>query len=233
MDAGIPVIELDRKSVGDPGKDYTAFIGGDNYKIAEAAGQYTATKLLPDGGRSCRARRPAELDPGSRAPERVQGRVKGNPKIQWSPSRRRLAARQGADCFRGDAAGPSRHQDGLCQQRHDGGRARVSPPRAAGKEGQIADHRHRCLRAGGRHPRRCRRRVAATFTYPTGAKEAIDMAKSILLDCASEVPTVVTVDTTAITPENAKSMMGNLRPKEKVPGDGRLSISARHSAISG
>ncbi|TIS51607.1 MAG: ABC transporter substrate-binding protein, partial [Mesorhizobium sp.] len=25
MDAGIPVIELDRKTVGDPGKDYTAF----------------------------------------------------------------------------------------------------------------------------------------------------------------------------------------------------------------
>ena len=30
MKAGIPVIELDRKTVGDPGKDYTAFIGGDN-----------------------------------------------------------------------------------------------------------------------------------------------------------------------------------------------------------
>ena len=35
MKAGIPVIELDRKTVGDPGKDYTAFIGGDNFKIAE------------------------------------------------------------------------------------------------------------------------------------------------------------------------------------------------------
>ena len=34
MKAGIPVIELDRKTVGEPGKDYTAFIGGDNYKIA-------------------------------------------------------------------------------------------------------------------------------------------------------------------------------------------------------
>ena len=50
MDAGIPVIELDRKTVGDPGKDYTAFIGGDNYKIAEEAGKYTAKTLLPDGG---------------------------------------------------------------------------------------------------------------------------------------------------------------------------------------
>ena len=32
MKAGIPVIELDRKTNGDPGKDYTAFIGGDNFK---------------------------------------------------------------------------------------------------------------------------------------------------------------------------------------------------------
>ena len=34
------------------------------------------------------------------------------------------------------------------------------------------------------------------------------MAKAILLDCAESVPTTVTVPTTAITPDNAKSMMG-------------------------
>src|ERR1700733_5011307 len=50
MKAGIPVIELDRKTVGDAGKDYTAFIGGDNFKIAEEAGKYVADKLLPQGG---------------------------------------------------------------------------------------------------------------------------------------------------------------------------------------
>ena len=50
---------------------------------------------------------------------------------------------------------------------------------------------------------------AATFTYPTGGPQAIEMAKSILLDCAESVPTTVTVPTTAITPDNAKSMMGN------------------------
>jgi ribose transport system substrate-binding protein len=49
---------------------------------------------------------------------------------------------------------------------------------------------------------------AATFTYPTGAKEAIDMAKSILPDCASTVTPKVTVATMAITPENAKQLMG-------------------------
>ena len=49
---------------------------------------------------------------------------------------------------------------------------------------------------------------AATFTYPTGAPEAIAMAKSILLDCAASVPTTVTVPTLAITDKNAKSLMG-------------------------
>src|SRR5271165_3474915 len=48
--AGIPVIELDRKTLGDPGKDYTAFIGGDNFKIAQEAGKYVAGMLLKDGG---------------------------------------------------------------------------------------------------------------------------------------------------------------------------------------
>jgi ribose transport system substrate-binding protein len=35
------------------------------------------------------------------------------------------------------------------------------------------------------------------------------MAKSTLLDCATSVEPTVTVATTAITPENAKQMMGN------------------------
>ncbi|TIT86653.1 MAG: ABC transporter substrate-binding protein, partial [Mesorhizobium sp.] len=62
-------------------------------------------------------------------------------------------------------------------------------------------------------PPRCRRPEAkgdwaATFTYPTGAKEAIEMSKKILLDCATSVEPTVTVDTTAITPENAKQLAG-------------------------
>jgi ribose transport system substrate-binding protein len=34
---------------------------------------------------------------------------------------------------------------------------------------------------------------SATFTYPTGGPQAIEMAKAILLDCAESVPTTVTV----------------------------------------
>ena len=72
MDAGIPVIELDRKTVGDPGKDYTAFIGGDNYKIALEAGMYTPRRCCRMAARSpflkgCRApRRPSSGSTASR-----------------------------------------------------------------------------------------------------------------------------------------------------------------------
>src|SRR5207248_9429408 len=48
---------------------------------------------------------------------------------------------------------------------------------------------------------------AATFTYPTGGPEAIEMAKSILLDCAEKVPNVVTVPRTALTPDNDKQLI--------------------------
>ena len=90
MDAGIPVIELDRKTNGEPGKDYTAFIGGDNYKIALAAGEYTAKTLLPDGGEVAVLE---GLPSSTPAVERLNGfkdGVKGNPKIE-------VVAEQAAD----------------------------------------------------------------------------------------------------------------------------------------
>jgi ribose transport system substrate-binding protein len=47
MDAGIPVVVLDRKLIGDK---YTVFIGGDNKKIGQAAGEW-AKKVLGGKGR--------------------------------------------------------------------------------------------------------------------------------------------------------------------------------------
>jgi ribose transport system substrate-binding protein len=210
MDAGIPVIELDRKSVGEPGKEYTAFIGGDNYKIAEAAGQYTATKLLPDGGEVAVLQ---GLPSSTPAVERLNGfkdGVKANPKIQ-------VVAEQAADWLPDKAqtafaAMLQAHPDiKMVYASNDmmAAGARLAA-KGAGKEKQIAIIGTDGLPgpAGGIRAV-AEGEWAATFTYPTGAKEAIDMAKSILLDCATEVPKVVTVETTAITPENAKAMMGN------------------------
>ena len=109
MKAGIPVIELDRKTVGDPGKDYTAFIGGDNFKIAQEAGKYVADKLLPDGGEVAVLE---GLPSSTPAVERLNGFKDGVKANAEDPGRRRaggrLAAGQGPDRLRRDAAGPSR-----------------------------------------------------------------------------------------------------------------------------
>jgi ribose transport system substrate-binding protein len=210
MKAGIPVIELDRKTVGDPGKDYTAFIGGDNFKIAEEAGKYVAGKLLPDGGEVAVLE---GLPSSTPAVERLNGfksGVKENNKIE-------VVAEQAADWL------PDKAQTAFSAmlQAHPNIKAVYASndmmaagarlaAKGAGKDGQI-----KILGTDGLPgPAGGIRAVAegewaATFTYPTGGPEAIEMAKAVLLDCAEKVPTVVTVPTTAITPDNAKQMMGN------------------------
>jgi ribose transport system substrate-binding protein len=209
--AGIPVIELDRKTVGDPGKDYTAFIGGDNFKIAQEAGKYVAGTLLPDGGEVAVLE---GLPSSTPAVERLNGfkdGVKGNSKIQ-------IVAEQAADWM------PDKAQVAFAAilQAHPNIKAlyasndmmaagaRLAAKGAGKKDGDI-----QILGTDGLPgPAGGIRAVAegewaATFTYPTGGPEAIEMAKSILLDCAESVPAVVTVPTLAITPANAKSLIGN------------------------
>jgi ribose transport system substrate-binding protein len=210
MKAGIPVIELDRKTVGDPGKDYTAFIGGDNYKIALEAGEYTAKTLLPGGGDAAVLE---GLPSSTPAVERLNGfkdGVKANGKIvivaeqaaDWLPDKAQVAF----------AAMLQAHPDiKVLYASNDmmAAGARLAA-KGAGKQDQV-----KIIGTDGLPgPAGGIRAVAegdwaATFTYPTGGPEAIAMAKSILLDCAASVPTTVTVPTLAITEKNAKSLMGN------------------------
>lgn len=207
MAAGIPVIELDRQTVGDPGKDYTAFIGGDNYKIAVEAGTYAATKLLPDGGDAAVLE---GLPSSTPAVDRMKGfedGVKANPKIK-------LVAEQAADWL------PDKAQaafSAMLQANPDikvvyaSNDLMASGAYLAAKGAGKADQVKIIGTDGLPGPAGGIRSVAegqwaATFTYPTGAPEAIDMAKQILVDCADKVTTSVTVPTVAITSENAKSL---------------------------
>jgi ribose transport system substrate-binding protein len=90
MKAGIPVIELDRQTNGTPGKDYTAFVGGDNYKIAYEAGTYTAKTLLPDGGDVAVLEGLPSSTPAVQRLNGFKDGVKQNPKIK-------VVAEQAAD----------------------------------------------------------------------------------------------------------------------------------------
>jgi ribose transport system substrate-binding protein len=53
-------------------------------------------------------------------------------------------------------------------------------------------------------------RLQATFVYPTGGREAIDMAKKILIDCVKDVPKTTTLETMLITKENAAQVYAQL-----------------------
>ena len=212
MQAGIPVIELDRRSVGTPGKDYTAFVGGDNYKIAYEAGQYTAKTLLPDGGEVAVIE---GLPSSTPAVERLNGfkdGVKSNPKIQ-------VVAEQAGDWLpdKGEtvfAAMLQAHPDIKVVYASNDLMAAGAylAAKGAGKAGQVKVIGTDGLPGpSGGIAAVARGEWAATFTYPTGAEQALDLARQILLDCASSVPTTVTVPTQAITKENAQQLNATLK----------------------
>jgi ribose transport system substrate-binding protein len=189
------------------GKDYTAFVGGDNTKIAFEAGTYTAKTLLPDGGEVAVLE---GLPSSTPAIERLNGfkeGVKQNPKIE-------VVAEQAADWL------PDKAQTAfaaILQAHPDIKMVYASndmmaagaylAAKGAGKADQIKIIGTDGLPgpAGGIRAV-AQGQWAATFTYPTGAEEALDLAKKILLDCAESVPEVVTVPTQAITKDNAATL---------------------------
>ena len=203
---GVPVIELDRKTVGE---DYTAFVGGDNRAIAKAAGEWAATTLMPEGGEAAILE---GLPSSSPAIERLEGFKEGiatNPKIK-------LVAVQPDDWMEDKAvtvfsAMLQAHPDiKLVYTSND---LAASGAYIAAKQAGKADQVKIIGTDGLPGPSGGIRSVsdgqwAATFTYPTGAAQALELAKKILIDCATEVPRNVVVPTQRIDQTNAKEMYG-------------------------
>ena len=208
MKAGIPVIELDRKTVGEPGKDYTAFIGGDNYKIAYEAGNYMADKLLPNGGEVAVLE---GLPSSTPAVERLNGfkdGVKANPKIK-------VVAEQAADWLPDKAqtafsAMLQAHPDIKAVYASNDMMAAGSYLAAKGagkKDGE--DHRHRrTARPCRRHPGGGLGRVGGDLHLSDRGRRGDRHGQENPARLRRQVPTTVTVPTLAITKENAKSLMG-------------------------
>lgn len=201
--SGIPVIELDRSTEG---QDFTSFVSGDNRAIAKQAGEYAAT-LLPDGGDVAILE---GLPSSSPAIERLQGfeaGVASNPKIK-------VVAVQPVDWMQDKAvtvfsAMLQAHPDiKLVYTSNDlAASGAYIAVKQAGKLGQV-----KIIGTDGLPgPSGGIRSVAdgewaATFVYPTGAAQALDLAKKILIDCATSVPRLVTVPTMRIDPGNAKAI---------------------------
>jgi ribose transport system substrate-binding protein len=200
-DQGIPVIVLDRKVEGDA---YTAFIGGDNVAIGKAAGEFYAKTLLPDGGKVIEI---AGLPGSTPAAERAQGfrdGIASNPKIE-------IVASQPGDWLRekGQSVADAllkAHPDVAAIYAHNDPMAEGAylAAKAAGLETKIKFTGIDALPVPSGGIKAVEQgRLAATFQYATGGREAIDLAKKILVDCTKDVPRSTTLGTMQVTKENA------------------------------
>jgi ribose transport system substrate-binding protein len=209
-DQDIPVIVLDRKVEGDA---YTTFIGADNTEIGRQAGQYVAEELLPDGGNV------VELKglPGSTpAQERADGFREG---IQGTPGIEIVAEgvgdwlrEKGQQQF--EAILQAEEEIDVVYSHNDPmAEGAYLAAEAAGRadEFEIVGIDALPIPSGGIKAVE-EGRLSATFTYPTGGKEAIDAAKKLLIDCA-EVPKEQILDTQLITEENAAQVYSELNAR--------------------
>jgi len=196
MDAGIPVIVLDRKIEGDR---YTCFIGGDNVLIGREAGKYMV-ELLGGKGKVVELR---GLETSTPADERHQGFIEGiagsdidiifDPDCEWlEPKAQRemnsaLARFDQIDAVYGHND-PSAH--GAYQAAKQEGRDRQEAIRFIGIDA-LPHEGVKYVQEGI---------LDATLQYPTGGAQAIDIALRIL--GGEDVPKSITLGTRLFTADN-------------------------------
>ncbi len=194
MDAGIPVIVLDRAVLGDK---YTCFIGADNVRIGHAAGKWIAGKLAGK-------RKVVELKglmtstPGQDRHSGFRQAIEGTgievifeADMKWlEPNARREME---------SALARFDEIDAVYAHNDPGAHGAYLAAKAAGREDEMLFVGIDALPQEG---------VAyvkqgvldATFQYPTGGAEAIDVALKILR--GEEVPKKITLGSRVFTAEN-------------------------------
>lgn len=189
MDAGIPVIVLDRKVEGDR---YTCFIGADNVKIGREAGKYLVN-LLGGKGDVVELKGLMTSTPGQ---ERHQGFMEGiagsqiriifDADCQWLEPNAQREMKSALSRFpKIDAVyahnDPSAHGAYLAARQE--GKGREKTIKFIGIDA-LPHEGVRYVRDGV---------LTATFEYPTGGKEAIETALKILK--GEKVPKEITLGT--------------------------------------
>ncbi len=196
MDAGIPVIVLDRKVEGDK---YTCFIGGDNVKIGREAGKHMVEML---GGKGDIVELKG-LMTSTPAKDRHDGFMEGikgsgikiifDADCKWlEPDAQREMASALSRFPKIDAVyghnDPSAH--GAYTAARSEGKGREKSIKFVGIDG-LPGEGQRYVKDGV---------LSATFQYPTGGKEAIDAALKIVHGEKPEKN--ITLGTRIFTPDN-------------------------------
>lgn len=196
IDAGIPVIVLDRKVEGDK---YTCFIGADNVKIGREAGKYMV-KLLGGKGKVVELKGLMTSTPGQERHEGFMQGIKGSQiEIIFSADCHWLEP----DAQREMKSALSRFPEIDAVYAHNDPSAHGAW-KAAQMEGKGREKSIKFIGIDAL-PHEGVRYVkdgilSATFQYPTGGAEAIDIALKILK--GEKVPKNITLGTRIFTKDN-------------------------------
>lgn len=210
-DQGIPVIVLDRKVEGDA---FTTFIGADNTEIGRQAGTFVAEELLPDGGKVVEIKGLAGSTP---AQERSDGFAEGISGVDGIE----IIAEGDGNWLREEGQAQMEamlqahpeidvvyaHNDPMAEGAYLAAEAagRAEEITFIGIDGlAIPSGGIKAVEEG---------RLSATFVYPTGGAEAIEVAKQLLLDCAEAEPEMI-LETTRVTEENAAEVYDELSTED-------------------
>lgn len=197
MDAGIPVIVLDRAIMGDK---FTCFIGGDNKAIGLAAGKWLASKL-PNGGNIVELK---GLMTSTPAVDRHNGFIegmKGNPaKIAFEADTKWLEPNARKEMESALARVPK--IDAVFAHNDPGAHGAYLAAQAAKRDKEMMFIGIDALPQEGRAYVE-QGILAASFEYPTGGKDAIETALKILNKQPFEKN--ITLASKFFTPENVKS----------------------------
>jgi ribose transport system substrate-binding protein len=207
-DKGIPVIVLDRKVNGDK---YTMWIGANNEKIGERAGEYVAKWAAEQKLKACPVIELRGLAGSTPARERGDGFRKGiatNPAVE-------IVAEQDAKWLREKAIPASQsmlqgHPDAAVIYGHNDPMAEAAIISATEKKLDL----DKILVVGidalptpdGGIKSVLEGRIDVTYVYPTGGAEAIDWALKILNDKATP-PKEVVLETEEVTSANAAEVL--------------------------
>lgn len=206
-DAGIPVIVLDRAVLGDA---YTSFIGADNKIIGTKAGEYTAKWCADRKLNPCNVLEITGLSGSPPAQGRSNGFAEGlkknpnakivaSPTSEWQKEKALPAAAAAFQANRNINVVYGHNDDsaagGFIAAKNAG--LEVSKMLFIGIDG-LPDPTGSIVAV-------MQGRQGASFVYPTGGAEAVDMAYHLLVK-KEKAPKAVTLGTDSITPENVKDM---------------------------
>lgn len=197
MDAGIPVIVLDRALLGDK---YTCFIGADNKVIGTAAGKWLAAKL-PKGGNIVELKGLMTSTPAQDRHAGFLEGMKGNPaKIVFDADMKWLEPNARTEMESALSRLP--HIDAVFAHNDPGAHGAYLAAKAAGREKEMIFVGIDALPQEGRAYVE-QGILSATFQYPTGGAEAVDTAIKILHK--ESVPKKITLQSKFFTAENVKN----------------------------